>query len=305
MKNKFFTTLIFILAAIFAGGNWLLPNAPSWIKWTITIGVVILTIIFSYKDKIYKFILSKLGKFIASIFLFLAKLLWNAYSRFLYVFSLLALICFFSKNAIIYYLSIGVLLIYLLSARFEKPKFGEAPLFSDSFDEPDLTKKWEIKTGAPDTDIPFGKPEPSLRLKRGGTATHSFVIIKDLDNFKDGIIECDVLLKPGALVNICFRIQDNGKGYMVRLDTRGGNDDDSFLEKTGDTSWEHRIHTKEISKPGDWHHIKLVIHNDNFKFFKGDVLLAVWNDKKYGVGKIGIFNELEEVHIDNFVISKI
>jgi len=305
MENKLLKRITSILVIIFAGGQWLLPDVSWLVKIIITFVFVALVIIFECRDKIHRMILSRLGNFVASVLVKIGKFLWNSYSRLFYIFLLLVSISLIAKDEKVYYLSALMFLICLLSSGFEKLKFIQAPLFSDGFDDSNLTKRWKIETGSPDIDIPFGKPAPSLKLNPNKTRTHSLVSLKDLEALKNGIIECDVILKPGALVNICFRLQDNGTGYMARLDTRGGDDDDSFLEKTGDFSWEHKVHSNKISLAEQWHHVKLIIENNCFKFFKDDNLITEWKDNKYQKGKIGIFNELAEAHIDNFLVSRL
>ena len=186
-------------------------------------------------------------------------------------------------------------------------KYRKAPFFSDGFDN-DLSKNWKIIEGVPSIDKPFGKPSPSLVLPVTENPQNSFVLMKDnkTNNFSDILIECDIYLKPSALINILFRCDKDGKvGYMARLDSRGGTDPDRFLIKKDKNNWEVKENGEIATLPGTWQHVKLEVKGSEFKLFKNNYLVCWFNDETHKSGFIGLFNECGEAHIDNFIVSSI
>src|SRR3989344_4720707 len=107
------------------------------------------------------------------------------------------------------------------------------PIFSDPFENLNL---WETISGKPKIEKGFGQPLPSLFLPilDNDARKHTTVEIKDL-LFTNGIIELDVYLEQGSLVDVIFRGDIKaGKYYMARFDSRAGSGNyDGFFRNDG------------------------------------------------------------------------
>ena len=183
-------------------------------------------------------------------------------------------------------------------------RFREAPSFAEDF-RAGLTR-WEIKTGSPRIDEAFGHPAPSLYLPLAGDQrTRSFVIAKEISEFKDGKIECTVHLEPNSLVNIVFRADmEANQFYMARLDTRGA--PDAILRNDGPGfGWRIIAEQGHGTSPNEWHQMKVVVTEGSIQLYRNDILVASATDATYTSGQVGIFNEVQGCHVDNFIVSSL
>lgn len=156
----------------------------------------------------------------------------------------------------------------------------------------------------------FGKPAPNLDLSViKGVNTNCFLELLPVETPSVGSIECDVYLEPGSLLNVVFNADfSSGKYYMARLDTRGGSnkDNDAILKKPDkSSSWQFVERSKEVSSAREWHRMKIKFNRGSVELFKDQKqIVRVDSVEEYGK-KIGIFNEVGEVHVDNFSVISV
>lgn len=184
-------------------------------------------------------------------------------------------------------------------------RFREAPSFADNFGA-GLTR-WETKTGSPRIDEAFGHPAPSLHLPLAGDErTRSFAIVKEISEFKDGHIECTVHLEPYSLVNIVFRANmETNQFYMARLDTRPGCPDAILRNDGPGFGWGIIAEQGQRTSPNEWHQMKVIVREDSIQLYRNDILVASARDATYTSGQVGIFNEVQGCHVDNFIVSSL
>jgi hypothetical protein len=221
---------------------------------------------------------------------------------------LLASLAFLQNNLLSpYTIPLILVYLYLLIMAFElTPKSWQPPfiVFEDHFDAG--LERWEQITGDPRIDDSFGNPAPSLYLPRTAVLpTYSFAYAKDMPNFSNGVIECDVYLEPGSLVNVVFRADlENSKYYMARLDTRGGDSEQFNGILKNDGAGRHFItRSRYLTTPGDWHHMRIELNNAKLSLYEDKRLIASVIDDTYEAGQIAVFNEVQPVHVDNFIIK--
>jgi hypothetical protein len=164
---------------------------------------------------------------------------------------------------------------------------------------------WEIVTGSPNINEQFGNPAPCLDLHlESGLKTNCFLCLLPIDTPQKGIIECDVYLEPGSLFNIVFRADPKSeKWYMARLETRNGVQD-GFLKDNGLGWFEYKMSNGNTS-PKIWHQMKIEIDGPRAKLYRDGKLLAEMEDSDFQSGKIGVFNEVGNVYVDNFSVAKL
>lgn len=192
-----------------------------------------------------------------------------------------------------------------LVSRILPGRFREAPSFADNFGA-GLTR-WETRTGSPRIDENFGHPAPSLHLPLAGDQrTCSFVVVKEISEFKDGDIECAVHLEPNSLVNIVFRANmEVNQLYMARLDTRAGCADAILRNDGPGFGWTIIAEQGQRTPPNEWHQMKVIVREDAIQLYRNDILVASARDATYTSGQVGIFNEVQGCHVDNFIVSSL
>ncbi len=247
---------------------------------------------------IYKFF----NKKVARAILFTLRLLYHPYFRVFIILGLLFFINYRNVNAIDILSSFLISLLFLsfLLKSGDKLKFTAATQISDSFKN--LTN-WETKTGQPVIEPDFGKPAPDLGLRTfAGEATNSFVIIKDTEAER-GVIECDIYLEENAVLNIVFFCnQDNDNWYMARFDSRA-TDSDGFLIKD-EGHWRFFKMSGTQTKTKDWVRARIEFNSTKVSMYKDGILLIEISNPNIFGKKIGIFNEVANVHIDNFSFTE-
>lgn len=206
-------------------------------------------------------------------------------------------------------LSVGIFLLSL--SLLWKPKiktsFDPLPTFSDDFSSKKHTEKsWLSKTHKLEIEDNFGKPAPDLGLKYIGTeATNTFLYLKDIEA-KKGVIECDVYLEPGAVFNLVFFANvSKHNWYMARLDTRERNSDGFLIKDKGPgNNWRELAMSGTRSKVKEWIRVRLEYSELKASLYINNELLVetvIEITTAFGK-KIGLFNELADVHIDNFAL---
>lgn len=210
--------------------------------------------------------------------------------------------------------SIGIFLLSLsmLWKPSIKVSFDPLPRFSDDFSSKKHTEKsWIAKTHKLKIEKDFGKPAPDLGLRYIGTeATNTFLYLKDIEA-EEGVIECDVYLEKGAVFNLVFLADiKQHNWYMARLDARQGASDGLLIKDEGPgNNWRPLTMSGTISRERDWMRIRVEFNQQKASFYKNNELLIekenlIEKEKLGSFGKkIGLFNELVDVHVDNFAIT--
>lgn len=293
------TTVILLVVLSLAG------QIPWWAT-VLVISISILAISFlifwptiwgKTKDRLSKVWLPLIG---------LRNIFWHPLAQFLYFVVLLGGAILIPKVPLRYYLALGALFLYMSAQGFLQRKVfvsSTTLLFGDDFK---TLGNWETITGNPVIEENFGNPSPDVLLnKNPNDRTNSFIANKRATNLRNGSIECDIYLEPGSLINIIFRANlDEEKYYMARLDSRD-NYFGSILRLDGKTAnWKEIAVASVRSEPRKWHHMKVIFKDDEIGLFKDDNLIASTKDSAYSQGSVGVFNEVESVHVDNFVVRK-
>lgn len=200
-----------------------------------------------------------------------------------------------------------VLFSFVFRQRYTKLSFPSSE-FSDGFDkEENIKRNWIIKTGKLSLDEGKGKPRPSLKLNVSDPpeATNTFLLLKDFKSER-GVIECDIWLPPGSLVNIVFLCdKDKDNWHMARFDTRGGGSSDGFLIKDQGpgVNWRGNQMSGTITNSQSFYKVRVEFSSERARMFRdGELLAEITNPQIFG-SHIGIFNEVGEAIIDNFTFS--
>jgi len=152
-----------------------------------------------------------------------------------------------------------------------------------------------------------------LEIPRYRHEKPEIIYVAGLDDFRNGVIECDVYLPSNTLINILFRADIPAHRYYgARLDTRPEEtkwrEYNKFLRRDagGPQDWFHEA--PDLGKkttPNQWHHLKVVVAGDSMELFRDEELVASWADSTYHSGQVGIMAELGAVCIDNFRITRL
>jgi len=266
----------------------------------------ILTAIWAQSKKaLLPFILKHFGKIPFVIMRWLLNCLASIYLRFGIIILFLVFINLDKENSLWYSITI---LIFSLSILWKPKKissfFDPVAKFSDNFDdEKTLTTNWTTKTGEPKIDKTFGKPAPDLELKRFvSQATNSFLWLNDVDA-RSGVVECDFNLEKDALFNIVFFGNNNNDNwYMARFDSRGKASDGFCIKDGGPgNNWRHFVSSGTRTEPRKWFRARLEFNDREVKMYRDGELIAEFKGPNIFGSKIGIFNEVNDVHVDNFL----
>lgn len=182
-------------------------------------------------------------------------------------------------------------------------KSRKDPIFLDTFEN---LRAWNTISGNPRIDRNIGNPSPSLFLPIvANNPNNSCIEIRDL-RFTNGIIEADIYLELGSLINIVFRADFSGgfntaRYYMARFDSRP-NCYDSFLRNDGN-GWNFIAQSNHTTTPELWQKIRVIVSGDSFQLYNLNGLLLSVNDGRYRRGTIGVFNEVTNVYVDNFSVK--
>lgn len=197
---------------------------------------------------------------------------------------------------------LSILVALILFSFLQKPKITDllpASKLSDGFDD---MRNWGVKTGNPEIEINFGKPAPDLKLNLSANqATNSFVILKRI-NADQGIIECDFYLEENAVFNIVFFSDiKNDNWYMARYDSRSIYSDGFLIKKDGPgVNWQEFRMSGTQTSIKKWHRARVEFNSTRVSMYKDGVLVVEFENPIIFGKKIGLFNEVNNVHIDNF-----
>lgn len=253
------------------------------------------------KPWMYKY-LSKFGKSFVNTLIFLIKIFADPIFRIVLAGVFLVLINY--KGGDLTYSFLVLLILWSFLWKSEKKSiFLPSPKFSDGFEKLDI-ERWEIKTGNPIIENNFGKPAPDLGLSVfSEVRTDSFVILKGRD-VEQGIIECDFYLEDGAIFNIVFFADDKKDAwYMARYDSRS-HYSDGFLIKNHQKSWEEFKMSGTKTPTKKWLRARVEFNSTKVSMYSEDNLIMEFTNPNIFGKKIGMFNEINFVHVDNFSLTE-
>lgn len=245
--------------------------------------------------------LPRLNKVLERI-LSILSLFFGPQARFAYLILAGLSLSYFIKQPFGFILSVFIISVgWSFYSEVTRSRSIKDPIFSDSFENFDA---WEKISGSPKIEKGFGQPAPSLLLPivDNDAGKHTTIELKDLI-FTNGIIELDVYLERGSLINLVFRGDIKaGKYYMARLDSRSGSGNhDGFLRNDGN-GWNFVGHSSRNTTPDSWHKMRIVVNGNDFKMYDENGFIFSATDDKYKKGSIGIFNEVANVYVDNFSV---
>lgn len=233
----------------------------------------------------------------------LVHILVSPLARFLYLFLVSLIFPWIFQSPYGFLLAIFVALVsWSFYSEVTRSKSIKDPIFSDSFENLD---SWETISGKPKAEKGFGQPAPSMLLPivENDTGKHTVVELKELI-FTNGIIELDVYLEQGSLIDVIFRGDIKaGKYYMARFDSRAGSGNhDAFLRNDGN-GFNFIGSSSRNTSPDSWHKMRIVITGDNFQLYDENGFVFSATDDKYKKGAVGVFNEVANVYVDNFLVK--
>jgi len=246
--------------------------------------------------------LPQLNKVLEKI-LSILSLLFSPQARFVYLILAGLSLFYFIIQPLGFILSVFVISVgWSFYSEVTRTKSTKDPIFSDSFENFDA---WEKIYGSPKIEKGFGQPSPSLLLPiiDNDAGKHTTIELKDLV-FTNGIIELDVYLEKGSLIDLVFRGDIKaGKYYMARLDSRSGSGNhDGFLRNDGN-GWNFIGHSSRNTTPDCWHKMRIVVKGDEFEMYDENGFIFSTTDDTYKKGSIGIFNEVSNAYLDNFSVK--
>jgi len=251
------------------------------------------------KPWIYKVLDRRIYSKLREIISFLIKFVVHPYLRlFLSLILILSLNYGYNKALSSLFL---ILITWSFIKKEKKVKSLPVAEFSDGFKN---LEDWSIKDGSPEIKKDFGKPEPSLNLKFDPNEKNNSVVFLKNIRKKSAVIECDFYLEENAIFNIVFfaNTQDD-RWYMARYDSRGRYSD-GFIIKDGGLGYTWRNHilsgTKTSSK--EWHRARLEFNESKVSMYKDNILIAEFENPNLFGSQIGIFNEVGDVYVDNFLL---
>lgn len=251
------------------------------------------------KPWIYKFLQPIVGQSIQLLLNFI-KLIVHPILRILWIGLFLLLLNLGNNHFLYSFLILLITLSFLIEPKFGL-RFSPNPKLSDGFNN---LAKWEIKTGAPEIEKDFGRPAPGLGLKvtlqRG---THSFIILKNIEQEK-GIIECDFYLEPNAVFNIVFYCdKQNDNWFMARYDSRKSDSDGFLIKDRGPgVNWRFYRMSGTQTNTKTWLRARLEFSSTRASMYRdGELIAQIDNPTQFGKF-IGLFNEVQHVHVDNFAL---
>jgi len=244
---------------------------------------------------------------IAETLLLVQSFLFGRIARAVYAAALVAILLIDPWSQWVYYYGgLAMFLIFSIVAfRDEYPRLrSKSSIFSDFQND----KKWKVITGSPDFNEDHGKPAPDLLLaKHLQDATNTFIVIKETE-FERGVIECDYYLESDAILNI-VALGDTRRHnwYMARYDSRDGETDSILIKDAGPgANWRHdKVGYSGGSSKRRWHRARVEFSSEGIKMFRNDELIAEVTNPQLLGKEVGMFNEVNDAHVDNFRVSKL
>ena len=257
---------------------------------------------FDDRRKLRPWIFSLFGeKFTRYLYKFI-NFLVNPWLRVVVILFLLFEINYRKGDVILSGISFLIILSFVLKSKF-KYEFSPASEISDGFKNLD---NWVINNGTPVIENNFGKPAPDLGLKSvTGDRMNSFVVLKNIE-CERGIVEFDFYLEENSLLDVViFADIENDKWHMARYDSRKEYSDGFIIKDSGPgINWKNNILAGTQTTIKEWHRARVEFDFQKILMYRdGTLLLELPNPTIFG-NKLGMFNELNDVHIDNFSFIK-
>lgn len=279
----------------------IISNFLGSLLYWLVIGLISV-IVAQYKKKLAPFIYKYLGSKIAQIVQKLFDFISDPMLRVLIIAILLTINTV--KPTVLTSVLIFLLSVSLLLKQKTKISFDPLPEFSDDFSDKNKSESvWLVKTNKFEVEDQFGKPAPDLGLKYISGGTNTFLYLKKLES-DSGVIECDVYLELRAVFNIVF-LGDvkTDKYYMARLDSRQGNSDGFLINESGQ-GWRPCSMSGTTSGEKDWIRVRLEFSPQKTSLYKNNELIVEIQNLNVLGKEIGMFNEVADVHVDNFMFHK-
>lgn len=258
------------------------------------------------RSKIFPFLYNHLGPRVTNYLKIIFNFLFNPLFRLIAIWGLLFFIVI-GEHVFILAITIFILSATFLLKEREIKLFTPSAIFSTGFPSKTIfADDWDIKTGTPIIDKTFGKPSPDLELKYDPTqATCSLIFKKDIDR-TNGVIELDFNLERDGILNILFFASpEQHKWYMSRFDSRIGFSDGFIIKDQGPgNNWREFVMSGTNTPARDWFRARVEFDEKEVKMYRDNVLIAGFENPQLFGSKIGMFNEINDVHIDNFLISE-
>lgn len=260
----------------------------------------LLGLIFLDKKKVlnpwvYKYF-SVFGKTFIKYLFILFKIIFHPLFRIALATIFLILINYRGGDLLLSLLVFVILISFFWKSKF-KEKFFPVAKVSDDFRD---INKWKIKTGEPKIESDFGKPASALGLKLI-SGTNSFVILKDME-VEQGIIECDFYLEQNSLFNIIFFYDEKqDKWYGARYDSRENYSDGFLIKDQGPgANWKNYKMSGTNTSIKKWYRARIEFNSTKVAMYKDGELLRGFTNPIILGKSIGMFNEVGDVHVDNF-----
>lgn len=248
----------------------------------------------------------KIGNFLQNI------LSWWAwpYVRFtIFLISVTLLYAELPNNNLWYFLSLVTFFTFFRKENTIASLSSPSSSFFDDFQNHNNkinTNRWKIKTGNPSISaLDMGTARLQLIASNPPTGTNTFLLANGID-IDSGVVECDFELSPNSVFNIVFFCDDiSDNWHMARFESRQ-NDWDAFLIKEEGPGVNWRFNKKLGSRRNSLQKYRARVEFNSERarmFVNGDLIGEITNPKIFG-GKIGMFNEVSDVIVGSFSISK-
>ena len=159
--------------------------------------------------------------------------------------------------------------------------------------------------------LPQGAWQPNIDQRGIEIIPHEkltrFLTLPDFNLFSNGIIECEVNLNHGALINVMLRGSFGPQDifYMARLDSRD-NFYDCILIKRGQAGWSVCNDKNNLlyhSPSNQWVRLKISLKNAKIHLFRDGKLVDKISNMQNLSGGIGFFAERGNVYLRRVKIN--
>jgi hypothetical protein len=140
----------------------------------------------------------------------------------------------------------------------------------------------------------------------------NFLVCKDINDFSDGVIECEVFLETNAIIDVVLRGNIEGsierdQFYMARLDTRDYYD--CILFKPVGKLWSECNAPEELKRRGfvspskQWINLKVMAKGRSIHLYRDGVWVDSWDHVQTLSEQIAIFAESADVYVRKITIT--
>ena len=201
----------------------------------------------------------------------------------------------------------AILIFFILTFLIKPETYKNYLPASEISDEFKDLKNWENKAESATIENNFGKPVPDVNLKFTGADPKNSYLILNETKASSGVIECDFYLEPNAVFNIVFMANlEEEKWYMARFDSRQSDSDGFVLKEKGigQQNWSFFKMSGTYTSVHEWHRARIVFNKEKVAMYRDEQLIVEFTDPEIFGNRIAIFNEVNDVHVDNFIFTK-